>query len=447
MVRRVKTISNQYGTARLEYPAHWDDSCPILQKARGIAESASICRWRPADELCNQLPDGFELKFYCLKGRDSVRRFLPVNGSDQLIAELFSGGHAVQKQHHQLSDKQFASYSLMFLFFQKTRSLSNHYKRNFAGFLDLIIKKSGRESGNKQNILPEELEFLDNFFGRQIPWGIKKLQIEGEQLAKKHGIKKPTGQQIISYGLFAAAMKKPLKLNAPEQIELCVRMSLFNDRKTKICDPETRLWIEEQILIAIEKHQHDSQEKFDSWFSGPGNSFLSQISKKKCPFGKLDNDMVRWTLMELGWKAYHYIGDCINTQMRCLQNALPTPLNESERKIFEMVYLRQDYLGKLPLLLLQERLSFLQAPMLAVLNGQDDFDVAGTIHQLLLYYSSMAELRRAADRRTQSFSAQCRKQKRVIKIFEYKDDQPVEDNGIRRRYKPLTDDEEDNWND
>ncbi len=447
MVRRINTISNQYGTVRLEHPAYWDESCPVLQKAREVAESAAICRWRPADKLCNQLPDGFELKFYCLKGRDSVRRFIPLYGSDQLIAELFRGGQAVLKQHHQLSDKEFASYCMKFLFFQKTRSLNNHYKRNFGGFLDLIVKKPGRESGDKRNILPEDLVFLDNLTGKEFPGGITKLQMEGERLTREYGIQRPNRQQIINYGLFAAAMNQPLKLKDPEQIEFCVRMSLFNDTDTRICDPETRLWIEEQILIAIEKHQHDSQEKFDNWFSGPGNSFLSQISKKKCPFGKLDNDIVRWVLLEWGWEAYHYVGKCIDAQMRCLLNALPAPLDERERKIFEMVYLKQDCLGEFPLLLLQERLSFLQIPMLAVLNGQDDFDFAGTIHRLLLYYSSMAESRRAADRRIQGFSDQCRKQKHVIKIFEYKDDQPVEDSGKRRRYKPLTDDEEDNWDD
>ncbi len=67
----------------------------------------------------------------------------------------------------------------------------------------------------------------------------------------------------------------------------------------------------------------DSQEEFDNWFAGPKNSFLTQISKQKSPFGKLNNGMVRWTLMELGWKAYHYVGelyshpDAAAFRMRC----------------------------------------------------------------------------------------------------------------------------------
>lgn len=441
------TVGSHYGTVRIEHCDFWDEPCPILRKAIKVANSALICRWRPADEISDQVPNNFELKFLCLKGKDSVRRFLPITGGDPLIVDLFTGGLAILNRHQGLSDEQRWSYRMMFLFFQKVRSLNNHYKRNFAGFMDLIVKKSGRESGNKRNILPENLGVSDNLIGGQNSWGIKKLQMEGERLAKEYGVQKPNRQQITNYGLFAAAMNQPFNIKAPEEIEYWVRMALYNDRKTEACDPEVTLWIEEQILIAIEKHQHDSQEKFDNWFSGPGNSFLNQISKKKCPFENISNGMVRWALLEFGWKAYHYVSNCIHAQMRSLQNALPAPLEEEERKIFEMVYLKQDYLGEFPLLLLQERLSFLQLPMLAVLNGQDDFDFVGTIHQLLFYYSSMADSRRDADRRTQAFSVECRKQDRMIKIFEYNDDHPIKDDGIRRRYKPLNDDEENNLDD
>ncbi len=66
-----------------------------------------------------------------------------------------------------------------------------------------------------------------------------------------------------------------------------------------------------------------------------------------------------------------------------------------------MVYLRQNYLGDFPLLLLKERLPLLTAPMLSVLSEDDDFDFIGTIHQLLYIYSEMADVRRDADRRIQ----------------------------------------------
>ena len=151
--------------------------------------------------------------------------------------------------------------------------------------------------------------------------------------------------------------------------------------------------------------------------------------------------------MDLGWQSYTYVADCIHAQMRYFHNALRNPLSEQERQIFEMVYQKQSYLGNLPLLLLKERIPFLKAPMLALLNGQDDFDFAGTVHQLLNYYSEMADMRRGVDRTTQAFSVACRSQNRKINFFEFDETHPIEDRGQRRKTKPLEDEENQGWDD
>ncbi len=95
MVVSGSTVGGQYGTGQIEHFDYWDESCPILRKAHKLADFASICRWRPADEISDELPNKFELKFLCLKGKDSVRRFLPITGGDALISELFAGGLAI----------------------------------------------------------------------------------------------------------------------------------------------------------------------------------------------------------------------------------------------------------------------------------------------------------------------------------------------------------------
>ncbi|WP_417390837.1 hypothetical protein [Gimesia sp.] len=401
MVRK-STLSDQYGTVRIEHCDYWDLDCPILRKAHKVADSASICRWRPADEICDQLPNDFELKFLCLKGKDSIRRFIPMTGSDKLLDNLFKGGLAVLNQHQKLSDEQRWSYRLMFLFFQRVKKLSNHCERNFASSRDLRIIMTRLETAGRYNVIPEHLEIFSNGVGKSSV--VKGLLTEGSKLATDHGIENPNQEQAVNYGFFAAAKISPLEITKSEEIESLVRIALYNEQNTVRCDPECQQWIEERILAALKKHLHDSQEEFDNWFAGPKNSFLTQISKQKCPYGKLNNGMVRWALMELGWKSYHYVGNCIHTQMRCFQNALPASLSESERNIFEMVYLKQDYLGDFPLLLLKERLPLLTAPMLSVLSGDDDFDFIGTIHQLLYIYSDMADVRRDADRRSQKVS-------------------------------------------
>jgi len=400
------TEKNQYGTVRIEHCDYWDEPCPILRKAIKVADSASICRWRPADEISDQVPNNFELKFLCLKGKDSVRRFLPVTEGDALLANLFAGGLAILNRDQELSGAYRWSYRMMFLFFQRVKKFSNHCKRNLGGPIDLIIKRTGRGATGRRTVLPENLGIPYSEEGE--PWSITRLQTEGELLAKENGVENPNRQETLNYGFYAAAKASPIRITESKEIESLIRIALYNEQNTVPCDPECQHWIEDRILAALEKHQHDSQEEFDNWFSGPKNSFLTQISKQKCPFGKLNNDMIRWALLELGWKAYHYVGNCIHMQMRCFQNALPSPLNESERNIFEMAYMKQDYLGDFPLLLLKERLPFLTAPMLSVLSGDDDFDFVGTIHRLLYYYSDMTDIRRDADRRTQFISKVCR---------------------------------------
>lgn len=405
MVSR-NTVGGQYGTVRIEHLDYWDEPSPILQKAIKVADSAPICRWRPADKISDGLPNKFELKFLCLKGKDSVRRFYPITGSDLLVSNLFTGGLAILKQLRKLSKDQRVTYRLMFQFFQRVKKLSNHLKRNFTGPKDLIIKRTGRMAAGINTVLPEDLGITSNGEGK--PWSITRLLTEGNLLAKKNGIENPNRQQTINYGFFAAAKASPIEITESNEIEFLIRIALYNELKSDSCEPECQHWIEDRILTAVEEHMNDSQEEFDNWFSGPKNSFLTQISKQKCPFGKLNNDMIRWALLELGWKAYHYVGDCIHIQMRCFQNALPSPLNESEQKIFEMIYLKQNYLGDFPLLLLKERLPLLKTPMLSVLSGNDDFDFVGTIHKLLYYYSDMTDNRRDADRRTQRLSKACR---------------------------------------
>ncbi|MEQ8851177.1 hypothetical protein [Gimesia sp.] len=405
MVRKT-TLSDQYGTVRIEHCDYWDLECPILRKAHKAADSALICRWRPADEISDQLPDDFELKFLCLKGKDSVRRLLPMTGSDLLLTNLFAGGLSILNRNQDLSAAERSSYRLMFHFFQRIKKLNNHLERNFASSQDLTVKRSGRETSGRKTVLPEYLGVA--YGGEEAPWSLDRLQTEGKLLAKECGIENPDRKETISYGFFAAAKTSPMQLTNSEGIEFLVRIALYNEQNTVRCDPECQHWIEDRILTAIEEHMGDTQEEFDNWFAGPKNSFLTQISKRKSPFGKLNNGMVRWTLMDLGWKAYRYVGNCIHAQMRCFQNALPAPLNQSERKIYEMIYLKQDYLGDFPLLLLKERLPLLTAPMLSVLSGDDDFDFVGTIHQLLYYYSDMTDNRRGADRRTQFFSKACR---------------------------------------
>jgi len=319
----------------------------------------------------------------------------------------------------------------MSLLFQKVRGLRQHYSRKFQSIADLNIKRSGRNEGDSHNVFPDDLG--TTFDGK------------GRKLAEENGYNNPPMNQIIEYGLFAAAMKNPLQVSNPQEIESLLRLALYDIPQDAECHDEMKEWIEDQILAAIELHMDDTQEKFNQWFSSSSNTFIKQIAKKKCPHGTLTNDMVRKVLLDLGWQAYAYMAGCLNTQMKCFQNAMPEPLSGKEREIFEMIYLQQEYFNNLPLVLLQERIPFLKWPMLSVLSGRNDFAFVGTLHRLLYYYSSMIDSRRRADLLAKNYSLECHEQNRTIRTFNFDEEHPVEDKGIRHYGKNIYENENDGW--
>lgn len=444
MISRNCAESN-FGTVRIEIPENETELSSALARACRVASARHVYRWIPSEALRGQLPADFELRFECLTGKDGLRRFYPTLPGEDLIGMLFAGGLAILSRYHGLSAEQRSSYRMMFQLFQKTRKLNNRQQRNFQGLKDLYVKRPGRQETGQRSVLPDSLGTDPDSVSP--PWGIDKLKTKGEELARACGYERPSMRQTIEYGLFAAAKSDPLLIENPEQVAGLLRIALYNERNTCDCDHQTRDWIEGEILKAINAHLGDTQEEYNEWFWGSKNSFLKQIARKKCPYGNVTNSMVRKVLLDSGWWSYTFVADCVHAQMRYFQNALLNPLKEQERQIFEMVYQKQSDLADLPLLLLSERISFLKAPLMAVLDGQNDFEFAGTVHQLLYYYSQMSDSRRGADRLIQDFRMACQSQNHMIKFFECDETCPVEDTGKRRKYKPLYDEENQGWDD
>ncbi|MCA9014765.1 MAG: hypothetical protein KDA77_05470, partial [Planctomycetaceae bacterium] len=387
MVVSRNCAESNFGTVRIELPDNQSELSPALARAFQAASARHVYRWFPSEDIRSELPTDFELRFDCLTGKDGVRRFNPTLGSEALISLLFIGGLAILIKHNSLSAEQAWDSQMMFLLFQKMRKLNNHQQRNFQGIKDLYIKRPGRQETGQRNVLPDSLGTGPDSINP--PWGIDKLKTKGEELARECGYERPSMRQTIEYGLFAAALLHPLMIEDPEQIEGLLRIALYNEWNTCDCDLQTREWIEGEIQEAIRAHLRDSQDDFNEWFWGCKNSFLKQIARKRCPHENVTNSMVRKVLLDLGWRAYTCVAECIHEQMYYFQNALRNPLNEQERQIFEMAYQKQSYLADLPLLLLYERIPFLKAPMLALLRGENDFDFTGTVHRLLFYYSQM----------------------------------------------------------
>jgi len=118
---------------------------------------------------------------------------------------------------------------------------------------------------------------------------------------------------------------------------------------------------------------------------------------RKCG-GPIAREVVRRSLLDLVFDAFTYVGDCVCLQMQALLQALPLPLAERERSLFEALYFKQDYLGGLPLILLRDRFPFLKEAILDIFAAPGDPGPVGVLLRLLQYYEEMDSARREVDR-------------------------------------------------
>jgi hypothetical protein len=191
-----------------------------------------------------------------------------------------------------------------------------------------------------------------------------------------------------------------LGLVADDKVPLLVRSVLFEVEPREACNPQFVDIVTERLLTAVHGHLEEDRAAFEKWFLGSKNSLVHQLSKQtKSPGGPLEESAVRKVLLQLGWQSYSYAGNCIHAQMRLFQNAIPDPLNERERLLFEHMHQRQPYLGNLPRVLLLPRFGFLQGVLWELWDRLPDLSLVPVLHRLLDYYSVLACRRREADRR------------------------------------------------
>lgn len=125
-----------------------------------------------------------------------------------------------------MSAEQRRSYRTMFLLYQKALGFREHYGRNFRGLKDLTLKRSARDSLPLRDVLPMDLGLVSHGEGRR--WGIDRLKTEGRAIANGLGNDRPSEQDQIELGLFAAAKRNPLTLNSNEEVKGLVRMALYD---------------------------------------------------------------------------------------------------------------------------------------------------------------------------------------------------------------------------
>jgi hypothetical protein len=373
------------------------DDLPTLLGPNGQPVTGVKYVWAPPALVAQHLPEGFTFPMRCVVGPDGLRRFYPSSFEGQ-IAFGFAGGLAVLAVVKNLSPAQRYSYRAMHQLFGRVRRTREHLGNALLNPTSLRVSRVGRDVADERSILPAALGL--DAQGEGELWGVDRLLREGRAAARAAGVQSPTEEDCVHHGFTAAARRNPLSIN-DEEVPPLVRMALYESIPgTEMPDRDLLDLIVERTLTAMHSHLMEPANDFERWFSGPKNSFVQQIARRKLlPGGVLDRDLVRRALLELGWQSHGYVADCLHVMMRVFQTSLPAPLSADEASWYEHMHLKQPYLGNLPLVLLIERFPFLHSVLWEIWNNPGDPEPIAVLHRLLSYYGEMAEERRTTDRK------------------------------------------------
>lgn len=373
--------------------------------------------WVPNKALKNLVPEGAVVILRCETAGDGERRFSPIGTGNRSFGPFlpfhvyaFVCGMAIRcKTEKRMTKNTRQSYREMSFLFQRALKMRQHIRRSFNTTKDLVIAKQSRNADpNETHVLPWSFGKTTKKLG--YPQSVVELIERGTEAARRAGVRRPSASQKTHFGLVEVARLEPKPLERHEA--LCILKSvLFNIDPTWGPVPQSiRAHVEERVLTAIDRHLDDTEAAFDDWLWGRHNSFIKQIAKQeRSPGGRLDPDVVEQVLLERGWEAYEYMGQCLHAWARDMEKAMPKPLTEGEKRAFEWLYFPQPQFGGIPLIFLAEKLQFIDTVVEDIVNHPGDDRPVQVLYRLLQFYSMMVSSRREADVRIKEAAKATRK--------------------------------------
>jgi hypothetical protein len=356
--------------------------------------------WRPPPWARPNMPKRFALTLRCATFPDNVRRLYPAGTMAQFINDAFDGGLALFTGLRLLTREQRGSYREAFLLYRRLLRTREHLGNKLSYPKSLRVTARGRGLEEVWSILPDGAEFNG---GRGKKLTVEQVKDQGRRELQKHDVRDPRQTDCLVHGLIDAARSATGPEVAPGEVAALIRCALYDAGPLDAGQPPGVMTVElvrERLHRALGPHLGDDKAEFSAWFLGPKNSLVEQICKgTRASPGRLDRQVVKRVLQDLGWQAYGYVADCILVMMWAFGRVLPAPLTEAERRCFEGVYFRQPHFGGLPLVLLAERMAWLGPVVWQLWESPSDGEEVRVLHRLLAYYAAMARTRREIDQK------------------------------------------------
>jgi hypothetical protein len=221
----------------------------------------------------------------------------------------------------------------------------------------------------------------------------------GRLAAQDNGVESPATAARIHYGLAGIASMSGHERLSPDEVARRIRFALFADDRTDTLDLQQAEAIEGLILETTWSHvdSDEHQRLFDLWFHD--NSFVKQVAQKVqgVPYSDA-RDQVNEVLLNLGFNSLWHVGSCVHALMRFVMHGLSSPLSPTELIAYEQMYAPQSYFAGLPLILLREKLEFVEGVLWRLFLHPHDERAISNFHCLLGFYGHLVRANREADR-------------------------------------------------
>lgn len=356
-----------------------------------LAATCTRLEWRPNRELQEYFCPNFSIVMRLVQSAGST--FLEADSED-FIRQAFHGGIGILAASRRLPVFDGFNHHALFTIFQKVQHSREYSSRRFLSVADLRVKDRSL-ADQLDDVLPRDLGVGHD--RRQGKWSISRLLTEGRALAKDRGFKKPNVEDAIRLGFLAAAVLNPLEVDS-SHTEALVRSAFFALPPSAGSIPDdTRDFVWEHFAGAMHRRL-DTLEQFDSILNDSESRIIREISKRKAPNGQsVDRALVRTIILELGWQSFLFCGECIDVQMKAFEVALPDSLATFVDDAYRLRYYCQSSLGKLPLVMLENRAHFVQQAIQETLDSRGTPESFAVLHRMLDLYGQLIANRRCDD--------------------------------------------------
>jgi len=369
---------------------------PALKADRHPAASyianRQLYRWLPPKDLAEQLPKHYSVALESWLCHDGVRRFSPADPNevnfreykvyDSMAFVLLSsaGGRALLSRDGARFPWLTLGEATLFMqygmhlreYLGPTRQLGN----------SLHLCATARQTLGEKDALPADIGLDETGSGER--WTVVRVKKEGLAAAEDRKLESPSENDIVRLGLLAAAEANPLDISDAEA-EFITRAVLFRiDTALPQPSNDDIEFVAQHIRKSIDRKKDVSNDEFRKWIHDRNSSLIRSIQRSSG--NKLERPQIRSAILELAWHSIKMIGAATDRVMRNFCALFPEPLTTTEAALYEQCYLANPVFGGMPLILLQDRFSFISEIVPDLWAEPSDQQKVRIMRTMLYYY-------------------------------------------------------------